>query len=81
MLVLQSDVGPISLDLAQSVTVDESARITKKEEPVVHSRKNEKEELIKVLELCQQNRAKAAEMLGISTVTLWRKLKKHGLIN
>ena len=79
--MLQSDVGPISLDLAQSVTVDEAARITKKEEPVVHSRKNEKEELIKVLELCQQNRAKAAEMLGISTVTLWRKLKKHGLIN
>ncbi len=81
MLVLQSDVGPISLDLAQSVTVDEAARITKKEEPVVHSRKNEREELIRVLELCHQNRAKAAEMLGISTVTLWRKLKKHGLIS
>ena len=81
MLVLQSDVGPISLDLAQSVTLDEAARITKKEEPAVYSRKNEKEELIRVLELCHQNRAKAAEMLGISTVTLWRKLKKHGLIS
>ena len=31
------------------------------------------------LAACGNNRARTAEMLGISTVTLWRKLKKYGL--
>jgi propionate catabolism operon transcriptional regulator len=31
-----------------------------------------------VLEACGGNRTKAAEVLGLSVVTLWRRLKKEG---
>lgn len=36
--------------------------------------------LIKVLEEVDQNRQKAAQRLGLSKATLWRKMKKHGLL-
>ena len=32
-----------------------------------------------VLDKCDQNRTKAAKILGIDRVSLWRKLKKHGM--
>jgi Nif-specific regulatory protein len=39
----------------------------------------EKSHILKVLTLMEGNRKKAAEVLGINTATLWRKLKKYGL--
>jgi DNA-binding NtrC family response regulator len=70
-------VGPVSLDLVRSVAQTEPAH-TETVQPV-HSRKDEKEDIIQALAACGNNRARTAEMLGISTVTLWRKLKKYGL--
>lgn len=40
---------------------------------------SEKEEIVKALKLSFGNREKTAERLGISTTTLWRKLKKYGI--
>jgi transcriptional regulator with PAS, ATPase and Fis domain len=35
----------------------------------------------RALRKCGQSRARAARLLGISSVTLWRKLKKHRLMS
>jgi len=40
----------------------------------------EKKELVAVLEQCHGNRKAAAEVLGVSKATLWRLMKKHGLL-
>lgn len=40
----------------------------------------EKKELVSVLEQCHGNRKAAAEVLGVSKATLWRLMKKHGLL-
>ncbi|MBR3342846.1 MAG: sigma 54-interacting transcriptional regulator [Solobacterium sp.] len=77
ILVLHDAVGSVSLDLVRSVAQTESVH-TETVQPV-HSRKDEKEDIIQALAACGNNRARTAEMLGISTVTLWRKLKKYGL--
>jgi DNA-binding NtrC family response regulator len=39
----------------------------------------EKEHILRALELAKGNRSEAARMLGIDRVSLWRKLKKFGL--
>lgn len=39
----------------------------------------EKEEIEQALAQCRDNRQKTAELLGISTATLWRKMKKYGI--
>ena len=48
----------------------------------IMNRKNplsEKDNILKILEDVHWNRQRAAELLGISRVTLWRYLKKYGL--
>ena len=40
----------------------------------------EREVLLKVLEEVGQNRKKAAQKLGVSKATLWRKMKKHHIL-
>ncbi|MBI2417095.1 MAG: sigma-54-dependent Fis family transcriptional regulator, partial [Ignavibacteriales bacterium] len=35
--------------------------------------------ILMILEQCNGNKTKAAEILGISTVTLYRKLEQYGL--
>ncbi|OQX12026.1 MAG: Fis family transcriptional regulator, partial [Thiothrix lacustris] len=40
----------------------------------------EEEYIRYVLEHCDGNRTKAAQILGIDRVSLWRKLKKYGLV-
>ena len=47
--------------------------------PPTRKRKNEKAELLSVLEEVQWNRQKAADLLGISRTTLWRKIKSFDL--
>ena len=41
----------------------------------------EARKLIRLLEECGGNRRLAAQKLGISTTTLWRRLKKYGIVN
>jgi len=43
-------------------------------------KRTERGVLLKVLEDVNQNRQKAAQKLGLSKATLWRKMKKHGLL-
>ncbi|MCI9267321.1 MAG: sigma 54-interacting transcriptional regulator [Lawsonibacter sp.] len=40
----------------------------------------EQEKILGTLKKCGGNRTQAAERLGISTVTLWRRMKKYGLL-
>lgn len=40
----------------------------------------EKKAIVEALSMAGQSRRKAAGILGISTVTLWRKMKQHGMI-
>jgi transcriptional regulator of acetoin/glycerol metabolism len=40
---------------------------------------DQQDQLIKVLEETGGNRQKAAQLLGVSRVTLWKLLKKHGI--
>ena len=39
----------------------------------------EKDYIQRALEICQRNHTEAARRLGISSSTLWRKLKEHGM--
>jgi transcriptional regulator with PAS, ATPase and Fis domain len=39
----------------------------------------ERDAILKVLEDCNQNRKRAAKLLGMDRTTLYRKLKRHGL--
>ena len=42
--------------------------------------KAEEESILQALESCRGNRLKTAEMLNISRATLFRKMKKYGLL-
>ncbi len=39
----------------------------------------ERAHILKVLELCENQKTKAAQMLGINRTTLWKKLRQYGL--
>ena len=39
----------------------------------------ERAHILKVLELCDNQKTKAAQMLGINRTTLWKKLRQYGL--
>jgi two-component system response regulator HydG len=47
--------------------------------PLIPLDEAEKRHILGILEHCQQNKARAANILGIGYNTLWRKLKKYGL--
>jgi len=70
--VLSTEHLPQDLRPERSV-VDE---VLERTDPLVE---NEKVLLQRVLQNVQGHRGKAAEILGISRPTLWRKMKKHGL--
>jgi transcriptional regulator with PAS, ATPase and Fis domain len=56
----------------------EAARDTSKQ-PVLTLAELERQHILKVLSTTGGNRTRAAEMLGISRVSLWRRLKAYGL--
>jgi DNA-binding protein Fis len=39
----------------------------------------ERAHILKVLELCEGQKTKAAQLLGINRTTLWKKLRQYGL--
>jgi DNA-binding NtrC family response regulator len=71
--ILTSDNLPKSLvDHAVHVVREEGGRL-----PTLVER--EEDYIRYILAKCDQNRTKAAKILGIDRVSLWRKLKKHGM--
>jgi transcriptional regulator with PAS, ATPase and Fis domain len=79
--------------LERAVVVTETDEIRKEDMPVgivVYSADSspdlslkgvEKEQILKVLKLSDGNNKKAAQMLGIDTATLWRKLKSYRILS
>lgn len=66
------DLPPVLLDQQVHIIRQENGKFPSLEE-------REKDYIKFILEHCNQNRTKAAEILGIDRVSLWRKLKKLGL--
>jgi DNA-binding NtrC family response regulator len=59
---------------------DHSVRVVREKEGRLPTLAEREEEYIRhVLDHCGQNRTRAAKILGIDRVSLWRKLKKYGL--
>ena len=48
--------------------------------PVMSVQAMERERIVRVLAECMGSREKAAEKLGISKTTLWRKLRQYQII-
>ena len=65
---LPSDLRAEAVEIVKSVEVE-----------LVSLEELERRHIALVLEHCQGNKTKAAEILGIDRVSLWRKLKRHGL--
>ncbi len=40
---------------------------------------SEKEKLLDALQAADGNQTKAAEILGVSRITVWKRIKKHGI--
>lgn len=38
-------------------------------------------ELVRILEKCEWNRSEAARLLGVSRVTIWKRIRKYGIVN
>lgn len=68
-----NDILPL---LHMSIPVSQAAAPEKQKTYVKPRKKLDDDDLIKTLEECGGNKSLAAERLGISTTTLWRKLKK-----
>lgn len=69
-------------EAAVSVLLEElypERRVMNDEERVVIYRQPEAEKLLEILKKHGGNRGKAAQELGISTTTLWRRMKKYGI--
>jgi transcriptional regulator with PAS, ATPase and Fis domain len=67
-----TDLPPTLVDRAIHVVREEAGRL-----PTLAER--EADYIRYVLERSGQNRTQAAKVLGIDRVSLWRKLKKHGM--
>jgi Nif-specific regulatory protein len=78
--VIMSEDQAIQADLIDRLLgdrmEDESGRDVNEPEKEENSlRELERESILKILEQVRGNRSKAAKILGISTTTLWRKLR------
>jgi transcriptional regulator with PAS, ATPase and Fis domain len=59
---------------------DHSVRVVREKEGRLPTLAEREEEYIRyILDRCGQNRTRAAKILGIDRVSLWRKLKKYGM--
>ncbi|MBW2366417.1 MAG: sigma 54-interacting transcriptional regulator [Deltaproteobacteria bacterium] len=65
--------------LQQKTTEEKEKPVSLNDQIQQDKRKKQAEELKKALEEAQYSKSKAAEILGISRTTLWKRLKKTGL--
>ena len=78
-VTLTHDRHLTTADLPPSL-VDNSVQVVREVDGRLPTLAEREEDYIRyVLERCGQNRTKAAKILGIDRVSLWRKLKKHGM--
>lgn len=73
-----SDVYMLKLSRRQSLPAPEPVKAEPKK-PQGILPLNEKEEIIRALNQTKGNRLRAAELLGISKTSLWRKMKNYGI--
>ncbi len=80
-LVLFATDGEIDENLIERLKVYHNLNRVKAQEPEANAtRSAEETELIALIDQYRGNREQIANALGISKTTLWRKLKKYGLI-
>jgi transcriptional regulator of acetoin/glycerol metabolism len=80
-LVVLAGEEPITVDV---VAADDTLRDTLQGDPnsrhaVFSLERSEREQIRNALEASRGNRARAAQMLGISRATIFRKIKEYGL--
>ncbi len=63
-----------------AVTAAASTPASQQSQLPLYSRYDEREEILKALYTFHNNRTKTAEYLGINKSTLWRKMKKYGIV-
>jgi len=79
-LLLLADDGPITLSLVESDDGLRQAIMGKESvKPVYSLERNEREQILRALEASGGNRTRAAEMLGISRATIFRRIKEMGI--
>jgi Nif-specific regulatory protein len=80
-LVLLAGGGPITVTTieADPALRRELIRETPSREPLFSLKSGEKEQIRRALKAAHGNRRRAAQLLGVSRATLYRKLRQHGL--
>ena len=80
-LALLAGDNPITVGVIESDPGLRRALIreVRSREPMFSLKQGEKEQIHRALSACHGNRRKAADLLGVSRATLYRKIKQHGL--
>lgn len=79
-LTILPDTDRIELDDAHHILDSMLTFPVMAEKSIARRDHSEQQKICRALEECDGNRTRAAERLGISTVTLWRRMKKYGLV-
>lgn len=79
-LTILPDTDRIELDDAHHILDSMLTFPMLAEKSIAQRDDSERQKICRTLEECGENRTQAAERLGISTVTLWRRMKKYGLV-
>ena len=77
--VLPADIPSPVVHRAEAAPVPPPPQAEKHEAPLVPLAEMEKQHILHALELAGDNRTLAADMLGISRSSLWRKLREYGV--
>jgi two-component system response regulator HydG len=79
LILNRGDVIEVTELLLESGLPPECQELMAQETVLISLAEAEKRHILKVLDHCQHNKTKAAQILGIGYNTLWRKLSKYGL--
>jgi transcriptional regulator of acetoin/glycerol metabolism len=77
---LRAGAGEIGIEHLPA-DVREAARPRPRPPEVARDAEEERRQLVEALERTRWNRTRAAEALGVSRVTLWKRMKRHGLLD